>query len=60
MERTISGMTMEEYREWIKPDIKDFMLKNKSESIDELLASVPEIKLRANAFNPEDYKGNTV
>lgn len=54
-ERKISGMTMDEYREWLKPDIKDFMLKNGNESIDDLISSKPDIKLRANSFNSDDY-----
>ena len=57
MERSnISGMTVEEYREWMKESLDDIYLKNESDPIDEIVENMSEKELRVTSVNKNELK----
>ena len=57
MERSnISGMTVEEYREWMKERLDDIYLKNESDPIDEIVENMSEKELRVTSVNKNELK----
>lgn len=52
MERSnVSGMSIDEYRRWMKEDIDDLFLINESDSVDEIIKNMNETKLLVSAVN---------
>lgn len=57
MERSdISGMTVDQYREWMKDRLDDIYLQNESDSVDDIVDGMPEKKLYVTSVNKEELK----
>ena len=57
MERSnISGMTVEEYRDWMKKDLSGLQLVNNAASIDDIVDNLQDVKLQVSSVNMEEYR----
>ncbi|MBR1634293.1 MAG: hypothetical protein IJ682_04425 [Lachnospiraceae bacterium] len=53
----ISGMTIEEYRSWMKQRMDDIYLKNESDSVDDIVENMADTKLYVSSVDKSDFSG---
>ena len=60
MERSkIAGMSVDEYRDWMKDDLSDLHLVNNAESVDNIVKNMKNPHLMVSSVNSEEYNSYT-
>lgn len=51
----VSGLTIEEYREWMKESCPEIHLRNNNVPLEMLMDAIKDVKTDFSAINPDDY-----
>ena len=55
---SVSGISIEEYRAWMKDTCDDVLMKNDSASIDDIIESMKDVELDFKALDMKDFMGS--
>lgn len=56
----ISGMTIDEYRKWMKDTCDEIHPKNSSVPLEMLMDAIDNVDTEFSAVNPDDYMGDMI